>query len=104
LSKSRQYLRGWAANRGVEDKKTKVALQAELELLDAKGIDNFGIQQNEVWAERYKLEEQLEQIHLKEELHWQQRCSECWILMGVIILPSFMPVQMDSTRNPEYAH
>jgi hypothetical protein len=60
--------------------RNKKDILKELEDLDKLGeiqVDNI-----DVWAKRYKLEDILEQIYQKEEAYWQQRGNERWLLMG----------------------
>jgi hypothetical protein len=73
-------LRGWSANRFSEEKKTKEVITTKLAELDRKGEQ--GDMEGPLWKERYQLEVELEQILHKEELYWQQRGSEKWVLQG----------------------
>jgi hypothetical protein len=80
LSLSRQFLREWNANKLNESKKQNRDILKELEDLDKLGeiqVDNI-----DVWAKRYKLEDSLEQIYQKEGAYWQQRGNEIWLLKG----------------------
>jgi hypothetical protein len=80
LSLSRQYLKGWSANKSSEAMKVKdgeIRRMAELDSVSDSqvvGVDH--------WNERYKLEAKLEQILHKEELYWQQRSGTRWLLQG----------------------
>jgi hypothetical protein len=77
---SRQYLRGWAANKTSEARRNKLEILSKLEELDKKQ-ECQDVEGNK-WRERYQLEACLEQIYYKEEIYWQQRCSEKWLLKG----------------------
>nr|XP_051208064.1 uncharacterized protein LOC127323999 [Lolium perenne] len=70
----RQFLRGWNQNLGRDTKAEKAALLtqiAELDVLaDATGLDE------DAWASRYHLEEQLLHIYIMEEEHWRHRGRE----------------------------
>lgn len=76
----RQFLRGWGANTCSEIKKRKQELLHDIKLLDAQAEDG-GLTEEE-WATRYNLEEQLEGIYQFEELIWQKRAGELWLLEG----------------------
>jgi hypothetical protein len=80
LSMSRQDLRGWHANNTKETNKRKKELIGTLEELNMINERNEVLKEH--WEERYYIEAQLEQIYQKEELHWQQRGTDKWILMG----------------------
>jgi hypothetical protein len=77
LSMSRQYLKGWAANRIGQTRKTKSEILGKLEELD-RSCETQGA--CELWEQRYQLENNLDQIYQKEEMYWQQRGSEKWLL------------------------
>jgi mannosylglycoprotein endo-beta-mannosidase len=76
----RQFLRGWNQNLGRDTKAEKAALLtqiAELDVLaDATGLDE------DAWASRYHLEEQLLHIYIMEEEHWRHRGRVRWALQG----------------------
>jgi hypothetical protein len=76
----RQFLRGWNQNLGRDTKAEKAALLtqiAELDVLaDATGLDE------DAWASRYHLEEQLLHIYRMEEEHWRQRDRVRYTLQG----------------------
>jgi hypothetical protein len=80
LSLSRQYLRGWNINKRSEAKKMKKELLGKLDGLDK--IAEVRPLDGNFWKERYLVEGELEQIYHKEELHWQQRGGEKWLLIG----------------------
>jgi hypothetical protein len=80
LSKSRQYLRGWQANKQAEQRKRKQEILCQLKKLDKIYEEKSSVEAK--WVERYKLEEQLEHIYTMEEMYWQQRSSEQWLLKG----------------------
>jgi hypothetical protein len=61
-------------------KKWKQDLLLSLEQLD-KLVDCQVLGES-LWDRRYKIEGELEQLYHKEEIHWQQRGGEKWLLMG----------------------
>jgi hypothetical protein len=61
----RQQLRGWARNIGVASKREKETLMAQIMQLDVQA-DSSGLDEDE-WAQRYYLEDQLLQIVSMEE-------------------------------------
>jgi hypothetical protein len=69
LNLSRQYLRGWNANKIRDSKKEKKDILQKLEEMDKDG-EQEGVNER-FWVERYQLEGQLEQLYHKEELFWQ---------------------------------
>jgi hypothetical protein len=74
MSQSRQFLKGWNANRNSEDNKLKRGMLEKMDILGVERPDEVD------WVERYKIECSLEQIMNKEEMHWQQRGSKKWLL------------------------
>jgi hypothetical protein len=47
-----------------------------------------------IWQERYQVEDWLEQIYQREEVYWQQRSVERWILEGDANTAFFILMQM----------
>jgi hypothetical protein len=76
----RQKLRGWSKNKGRERKLQKLAVLVQIKDLDEKA-DSIGIDE-EYWAYRYHLEEQLLEIFRVEEEYWRQRGRIRWLLQG----------------------
>jgi mannosylglycoprotein endo-beta-mannosidase len=76
----RQILRGWSRNLGTEGRTEKATLLAQIEDLDRQA-DSVGID-DEGWALRYHLEEELLQIYQQEEEYWRQRGRVKWALKG----------------------
>jgi hypothetical protein len=76
----RQKLRGWSKNKGREGKLQKLAVLAQIKEIDDKA-DSIGIDEDE-WAFRYHLEEQLLEIYRVEEEYWRQRGRIRWLLQG----------------------
>nr|XP_051220218.1 uncharacterized protein LOC127337707 [Lolium perenne] len=76
----RQHLRGWSHNLGRDSKETKAALLAQITQLDAQA-DAAGLDE-EGWAARYHLEEQLLHLYRVEEEYWKQRGRTHWTLHG----------------------
>jgi hypothetical protein len=61
----RHYLKGWGANKGKQERETKAKILAQIQSLDAQG-DASGLDEDE-WALRYHLEDELMQILYGEE-------------------------------------
>jgi hypothetical protein len=80
LAGARQHLRGWSANRKAERNKIKSATLHKLENLDKEEEMKKDCQN--LWNERYQLEEVMEKIFQQEEIYWQQRSCERWLLAG----------------------
>ncbi|KAK1617796.1 hypothetical protein QYE76_023313 [Lolium multiflorum] len=76
----RQHLRGWSHNLGRDSKESKAALLAQITQLDAQA-DAAGLDE-EGWAARYHLEEQLLHLYRVEEEYWKQRGRTNWTLHG----------------------
>ena len=64
-------LRGWSRNLGKDTRQKKESLLAAIQEIDTKA-DSTGIEDEE-WAFRYHLEDQLLQIYILEEEYWRQR-------------------------------
>ncbi|RLN39154.1 hypothetical protein C2845_PM01G41450 [Panicum miliaceum] len=76
----RRSLKGWGANVGGDVQKKKQAI-----LMNIKDIDDASDQHDisiERWDERHKLEAELMTIYQQEELFWQKRGGEKWLLEG----------------------
>jgi hypothetical protein len=80
LSMSRQYLRDWNANKASEGKRKMMNLLTQLKALDV--VSEQRDVDREHWEKRYALEKEMEIIYHKEDLYWQQRGRENWILRG----------------------
>jgi hypothetical protein len=92
MSQSRQFLKGWNANRNSEDNKLKRGMLEKMDILGVERPDEVD------WVERYKIECSLEQIMNKEEMHWQQRGSKKWLLQGDVNT-SFFHVSANGRRR-----
>jgi hypothetical protein len=55
-------------------------ISKELDKLDTLGETHH--EDTSLWAWRYQLEGKLEEIYKKEEIFWQQRENERWLLKG----------------------
>lgn len=77
---TRQFMRGWGANLGEESRAPKASLLAQLKDLDAPD-DSVGILADD-WLRRYTLESSLMEIYKSEELFWQRRGGQKWLLQG----------------------
>jgi hypothetical protein len=76
-----QYIRGWSKNIGKEQRDLKFQLLGQIKQLDEEA-DSEGLEE-ESWAFRYHLEEQLINISKKlEEEYWQQRGCVRWSARG----------------------
>jgi hypothetical protein len=67
----RQYLRGWSKNIGKEQHTLKLQLLGQIKQLDEEA-DSTG-HEEEGWAFRYHIEDQLVNIYKLEEEYWRQR-------------------------------
>ena len=76
----RQFLKGWGANLGREERDRKADLLSQIQRLDAQA-DSAGLNE-EGWALRYFLEEQLTHLAKVEEAYWRQRGRQRWLLEG----------------------
>jgi hypothetical protein len=76
----RQFLKGWGANLGRQECITKARLMARIQELDQQ-VDGQGLDEDG-WALRYHLEEQMVQILSAEVEYWRQRGRQNWILKG----------------------
>jgi hypothetical protein len=80
ISLLRQHLRGWSANKRSKDRKSKKDMCQRLAELDKAGEGDENKLQ--LWQERNQVEARLEMIYQKEEIYWQQRSVEQWVLEG----------------------
>lgn len=76
----RRMLRGWKANLGKESKEKRLLLEQRLIDIDSKADESDLFEQE--WEERYKIEEELENIYAQEEIMWQRRSGETWLIKG----------------------
>ena len=76
----RKRLKGWHIKHSGEQAKEKETLYDKLRELD--NLANSNPLSPSEWALRYELEDKLELILQMEELHWQHRSSENWVLRG----------------------
>jgi hypothetical protein len=77
----RHYLKGWGgANRGKLEREAKAHILAQIQSLDVQA-DASGMDEDE-WALRYHLEDELMQILCVEEEYWRQRGRQNWLLHG----------------------
>lgn len=79
-TKLRSCLRGWNGNWGGDLKKRKQDLMLLIKSLDQKA-DRGGLEERE-WEQRYVWEEELIDIYSKEEVMWQTRGGDRWLLEG----------------------
>jgi hypothetical protein len=83
----RKFLKEWGANLRGEYRRERKNLTNELQRLDSKeGLDCHN---DAEWRERYKLEKALMQLFSAEEVYWQQRSGEKWIVQGDAANTSF---------------
>jgi hypothetical protein len=73
-------LKGWGANLGKHARVTKANLLAKIQELDA-AADGSGLDEDG-WALRYHLENQMMEILTAEEAYWRQRGRQQWLLKG----------------------
>jgi hypothetical protein len=77
---TRQFLKGWGANLGKEKRDLKANLLRQVVVLD-KSADEGGLNEDG-WALRYHLEDQLLHFDRIEEEYWKQRSRVQWLLKG----------------------
>jgi hypothetical protein len=77
---SRQFLKGWGANLGKERRDHKAGLLEQVANLDRQA-DGPGLDE-EGWALRYHLEDQLVSLDRIDEEYWRQRSRLRWTLQG----------------------
>lgn len=73
-------MRGWGANLGAELRARKGELLDQIKTLDVLA-DSAGLSADE-WLQRYSLEASLMEIYKGEELFWQCRGGQKWLLEG----------------------
>jgi hypothetical protein len=76
----RQHLRGWGANLGKLRRQARVDLICQIQELD-RIADSAGLDE-EGWALRYFLEDQVVHLDGLEEEYWRQRSRPQWTLKG----------------------
>lgn len=76
---AKQFMKGWGNNQRGEYRRKKQSLLDKLKELDARSEND--LMTEELWEERYRVEAELEKVYA-EELYWQQRGGEKWILKG----------------------
>jgi hypothetical protein len=79
-NKLRKAMKGWGQNLDSYQRRTKQELMSRISMLD-KWSDNRDLSQSE-WEERYSLDKALQQISTDEEIQWQRRGGEKWLLLG----------------------
>jgi mannosylglycoprotein endo-beta-mannosidase len=76
----RRVLRGWSRNWGSDQRKLKQNLLLQIEAWD-KLAESRTLSSKE-WSDRYGREEETMKIYENEELIWQRRGGEKWLLEG----------------------
>lgn len=76
----RRKMRGRQLNKESENRRLKVTLLKEMQKWD-DAADSRNLSQGE-WKQRYELEDQLNIIFQEEEIYWQERSGEKWLLEG----------------------
>jgi hypothetical protein len=93
----RQYLRGWSKNIGKDQRNLKLQLLGKIKQLDEEA-DSMGLE-DDGWAYRYHLEDQLISIYKLEEEYWRQRGRVRWNLQGDANTSYFHAVANGCRRN-----
>lgn len=65
-------------------------------------IDNIADERDlfpQEWEVRYELEKEVEEIYLQEEIWWQRRGGEQWLLRGIVTLPFSTKLRMVETES-----
>lgn len=76
----RTFCKGWGNNLRGHMRREKRELMDEIRMLDAKAeTGSLDVVQ---WGDRYAKEQALEQIYAFEEMQWQKRGGERWLLQG----------------------
>lgn len=78
--KLRRAIKGWGQNIDSQQRRIKQDILGKIELLDEQS-DTRSLTMSE-WEERYSLDRDLQQILADEELQWQRRGGEKWLLEG----------------------
>ena len=73
-------MKDWGANFGSNLRKHKQQLLLEIDAIDREA--NFTDLPPTTWEHRYKLERELIEIYTAEEIYWQKRGGQKWILQG----------------------
>ena len=76
----KQALKGWGGNLRGEYKRRKNELLARIQELD--NIPNADNPEGDHFSQQARLECELEKLMEKEEIYWQQRGGEKWVLEG----------------------
>ena len=79
-SKLRRAIKGWGQNKDSQQKKEKYSILSRIKLLD-EWSNSRPLAPIE-WNERYELDKELQKILEDEEIQWQKRSGEKWILDG----------------------
>ncbi|KAE8779184.1 hypothetical protein D1007_47821 [Hordeum vulgare] len=77
---ARQAMKGWGANLGADLWARKGALLGQIKTLDDLA-DGPGLSPDD-WTRRYSLDAELMDIFRSEELFWQRRGGQNWLLKG----------------------
>jgi len=76
----RRAMKGWGANFGSSMRKHKQQLLLEIAEIDKEAFST--VLPPTTWAHRYGLEQELQEIYTAEEIYWQKRGGDKWILQG----------------------
>lgn len=82
LCSLRHFLRGWNIKHSGEQQKGE-------ECAFNEGLAKSWLLTLSEWAISYELEDKLELIYQMEEISWQQKSSENWILRGIASIDFF---------------
>ncbi|KAE8774828.1 hypothetical protein D1007_52730 [Hordeum vulgare] len=77
---ARQAMKGWGANLGADLRSSKGDLLCQIKALDDLA-DGHGLSPDD-WTRRYSLDAALMDIFKSEELFWQRRGGQNWLLKG----------------------
>jgi hypothetical protein len=97
---SRQFLKGWGANLGKEKRLFKESLLAQVADLDRRA-DSSGLDEDD-WALRYFLEDQLISLDRLDEEYWRQRSRVQWTLKGTPTRRTSMRLPMGGDASAPY--
>uniref|UniRef100_A0A453SB05 Uncharacterized protein n=1 Tax=Aegilops tauschii subsp. strangulata TaxID=200361 RepID=A0A453SB05_AEGTS len=79
-------MKGWGANLGADLRARKGDLLDQIKVLDGLA-DGPGLSPDD-WIRRYSLEASLMDIYKSEQLFWQRRGGQNWLLKGMRTLPT----------------
>lgn len=96
----RRFLKGWGGNLKGDFKRRKEEVEIQIRNMDS--IEQYEGLTDVQYQERYRLEEELESIITEEQIYWQQRGGEQWILHGDANTAYFHLIANGKKRKKKY--